>query len=123
MPRAGRPCERTPMARPPERRATFVGIGAQKTASTWLYGVLASFPQVTTSTPKELDFFSAAFDRGYEWYERHFVSPRPARHRTGCGTRQCRGLRTPLPSRSTDSNPSHNPPDSIPSNITRIAIA
>ena len=54
------------------RPATFTGIGAQKTASTWLHGVLAQLPGVSTSDPKELDFFSSTFDRGYEWYERHF---------------------------------------------------
>lgn len=53
-------------------QATFIGIGAQKTASTWLYGVLGQLPGVSVSEPKELDFFSAHFDRGYEWYERHF---------------------------------------------------
>ena len=53
---------------------TFIGIGAQKTASTWLHNALAQMPGVAVSEPKEVDFFSAAFDRGYEWYERHFAA-------------------------------------------------
>lgn len=63
-----------------ERRASFIGIGAQKTASTWLHALLAQLPGVATSEPKELDFFSHHFDRGYGWYERHFAAG-PSRHR------------------------------------------
>lgn len=66
------------MSQRQNERATFIGIGAQKTASTWLHGVLTQFDEVTTSEPKELDFFSYFFDRGYEWYERHFVAPTAA---------------------------------------------
>jgi hypothetical protein len=53
-------------------RASFVGIGAQKCASTWLYGALAQLEGVFVSDPKEVDFFSAHFNQGYEWYHRHF---------------------------------------------------
>ncbi len=53
-------------------RATFVGIGAQKCASTWLHGALAQLEGVHVSDPKEVDFFSARFNQGYEWYHRHF---------------------------------------------------
>lgn len=62
-------------------RATFIGIGAQKTASTWLYGVLQQCPDVVLSDDKEIDFFSYFFDRGYEWYERFFTKDRPSIHR------------------------------------------
>jgi hypothetical protein len=61
-----------------DTRATFVGIGAQKCASTWLYGVLQQSPDVQVSEDKEVDFFSYYFDRGYEWYERHFASDSPS---------------------------------------------
>ena len=30
-------------------------------------------PQIGVSDPKEIDFFSYYFDRGYEWYESHFA--------------------------------------------------
>ena len=56
-------------------RIDFVCIGAQKCATTWLHDVLATHPQVSMPVDaKELDFFSAKFDRGYQWYERHFES-------------------------------------------------
>jgi hypothetical protein len=62
-------------------QATFIGIGAQKCASTWAYGVFQQMPQVQVSDVKEVDFFSYYFDRGYEWYERHFASQTPVMHR------------------------------------------
>lgn len=51
---------------------TVVGIGAQKCASSWVHSVLGAHPQIGVSDPKELDFFSYYFDRGYRWYESHF---------------------------------------------------
>ena len=62
-------------------KVSFLGIGAQKSASTWLYGILGQFPEVFVSDPKELDFFSSFFDRGYEWYERHFAEGEGLQHR------------------------------------------
>lgn len=52
---------------------TFVGIGVQKCATSWLHEVLSAHDDVFTSDPKEIDFFSAFYDRGYEWYENHFA--------------------------------------------------
>ncbi|MEO1188983.1 MAG: sulfotransferase, partial [Pseudomonadota bacterium] len=49
-----------------------IGIGAQKCASSWLHAIAGSHPGIGTSDPKEVDFFSYYFDRGYRWYERHF---------------------------------------------------
>lgn len=53
-------------------RCNLIGIGAQKCATTWLHRVLEAHPRMGMSEPKELDFFSYYYDRGYEWYERHF---------------------------------------------------
>lgn len=53
-------------------RPTIIGIGAQKCASSWLHAVAGSHPEIGTSEPKEVDFFSYYFDRGYRWYESHF---------------------------------------------------
>lgn len=61
--------------------ATFIGIGAQKCASTWLHGVLDQCPDVTVADGKEVDFFSYHFDRGYEWYGRSFAAGADRRHR------------------------------------------
>lgn len=54
-------------------KPNFIGLGAQKCASSWLYQVMFDHPQVFVSTPKELDFFSAFYDRGLMWYENYFT--------------------------------------------------
>lgn len=54
-------------------KPTFIGIGAQKCASTWLYRILGEHPDVAVSVVKEVDFFSFHFDHGYQWYEQHFA--------------------------------------------------
>jgi len=61
--------------------ATFVGIGGQKCATTWLHGVLGQCPQVSLPQEKEVDFFSYYYDRGHEWYERHFDADEGHVHR------------------------------------------
>lgn len=53
-------------------KPSFIGLGAQKCASTWLHRVLAAHPAVTVPAVKEVDFFSYRFDHGYQWYERQF---------------------------------------------------
>lgn len=62
-------------------RPTYVGIGAQKCASTWLHQILAEHPQVAVPKIKEVDFFSYRYDHGYQWYERCFSSGKAARAR------------------------------------------
>lgn len=53
-------------------RPTFIGIGAQKCASSWLHRIAACHPQAGVSVEKEVDFFSYHFDHGYQWYEDRF---------------------------------------------------
>ncbi len=62
-------------------KPTYIGIGAQKCASTWLHRILAEHPEVSVPQIKELDFFSYRYDHGYQWYERCFQSDKPARAR------------------------------------------
>ena len=51
----------------------FIGIGAQKCASTWLHDVLVDHPELSVPTElKEVDYFSYHHDRGPEWYEQRF---------------------------------------------------
>lgn len=57
----------------------FVGIGAQKCASTWLYDILLDHPGVTLSCRKELDFFSYHYGRGFQWYLGQFPGLSPGR--------------------------------------------
>jgi hypothetical protein len=54
-------------------KPTFIGIGAQKCASTWLYQVLDQHPGIMMSSVKEIDFFSYHYGRGFEWYEHFFA--------------------------------------------------
>lgn len=53
---------------------SFVGIGVQKCASSWLYHILTQHPDIRMSSVKEVDFFSSFYDRGYQWYESFFES-------------------------------------------------
>jgi len=53
-------------------KPTFIGIGAQKCASSWLRDVLDDHPDVYANTRREVDFFSSSFNRGYRWYEDQF---------------------------------------------------
>ncbi|MDX9740828.1 MAG: sulfotransferase [Gammaproteobacteria bacterium] len=53
-------------------RPTFIGIGAQKCASSWLHRIAGCHPDVGVSKEKEVDFFSYHFDHGYQWYESRF---------------------------------------------------
>jgi len=54
-------------------KPTFIGIGAQKCASGWVYQVLQDHPEAVVSDPKELNFFTYYYDRGYQWYESFFA--------------------------------------------------
>jgi len=52
----------------------FIGIGAQKSGTSWAYTCLYDHPQVCAPV-KEIHFFSRPrWSEGREWYERHFVS-------------------------------------------------
>lgn len=55
-------------------KINIIGIGAQKCASTWVYGMLAEHPSVCVSEEKEVNFFSYYYDRGYHWYQQQFES-------------------------------------------------
>ena len=60
-------------------KPNFIGIGAQKCATTWVYRIVEDHPQALLSDPKELHFFSSNFDRGYQWYEQHFPQTHTAK--------------------------------------------
>lgn len=51
----------------------FIGIGAQKCATTWLFSILEAHPALSLAMPKDKDkdtrFFSYYYDRGFAWYE------------------------------------------------------
>lgn len=53
---------------------SFIGIGAQKCATTWIHANLAPHPQLFVPVSKELDFFSYNYLRGFAWYRQHFAT-------------------------------------------------
>lgn len=55
----------------------FIGIGAQKTGTSWVYACLFEHPEIC-SPVKEIHFFSRSrYIKGKEWYENHFASCEP----------------------------------------------
>ncbi len=56
------------------RRPTFLYIGAPKSGSTWIYEALRDHPSVFIPVAKELQFFDYNYERGLDWYLRHFAN-------------------------------------------------
>lgn len=50
----------------------FIGIGAQKTGTTWLYEMLSRHPGIAFPAGKEVHFWDVHFDRGLPWYDACF---------------------------------------------------
>ena len=50
----------------------FLGIGAQKAGTTWLYEMLCQHPQLAFPGGKEMHFWDAGRSRGLEWYRSCF---------------------------------------------------
>jgi hypothetical protein len=50
----------------------FLGIGAQKSGTTWLYENLSRHPQVTFPAGKEIHFWDQSYERGVSWYRSLF---------------------------------------------------
>jgi hypothetical protein len=52
---------------------TFLGIGVQRSGTTWLHTLLAGHPDVYMPTRrKEIRFFERYYDRGFDWYKTFF---------------------------------------------------
>lgn len=51
---------------------SFLICGAQKAGTTALYSALRRHPDVCMSRPKETEFFSWRYRRGWEWFGTHF---------------------------------------------------
>jgi len=50
----------------------FIGIGVQRSGTTWIYEMLKNHPQVCMSPEKEINFFNNHYGRGLEWYKKFF---------------------------------------------------
>ena len=58
---------------------SFLGIGAQRAATTWLHDCLRSHPELALPEQKEVHFFDENYDRGWQWYADQFPSPSQGR--------------------------------------------
>lgn len=60
----------------------FVGIGPQRTASTWLNEMLLRHPSIALPAGvKETKFFDDRFQKGFDWYATHFAGATPSQVR------------------------------------------
>ena len=50
----------------------FIGIGAQKSGTSWLFKNLRKHPQLYFPETKEIHFFDWYFYKGLNWYCKHF---------------------------------------------------
>lgn len=54
-------------------KPNFLGIGAQKSGTTWLYDILVKHPEVyMPHDKKEIHFFDNNYSKGREWYLKFF---------------------------------------------------
>ncbi|MEO1528402.1 MAG: sulfotransferase [Planctomycetota bacterium] len=51
----------------------FIGVGAQRCATTWLAQCLGEHPSVYCPEKKEVQYFDVYYDRGRDWYLNHFT--------------------------------------------------
>lgn len=60
------------------RGPDFIGIGAQRTGTSWIYACLVEHPEICMPR-KEINFFSRErnWSRGFDWYERIFAECPP----------------------------------------------
>ena len=52
----------------------FLGIGAQKAGTTWLYENLRRHPQMYLPNTKEIHYFDWYFYKSIHWYCKHFMA-------------------------------------------------
>lgn len=51
----------------------FIGIGAERSATSWLWTCLDEHPQICMSHPKEIHYFNKNYEEGEKWYRQHFA--------------------------------------------------
>ena len=56
----------------PDKFPDFLGIGAQKSGTTWLYANLKKHPEIYLPRKKEIHYFDWYFYKGINWYYNHF---------------------------------------------------
>lgn len=58
-------------------RPNFLYVGAAKAGSTWIEYALRDHPQVYLPPVKDIFYFDRLYDRGFDWYLRHFQKAPP----------------------------------------------
>lgn len=53
-------------------RPRFIGIGAQRAATTWVHDCLRAHPGLFLPEKKEVHYFDENYERGDDWYVSHF---------------------------------------------------
>jgi hypothetical protein len=61
----------------------FLGIGAQKAGTSWLYAMLEKHPDILFPGGKEIHFWDYYYDNGLDWYYENFLADAPATTRQG----------------------------------------
>jgi hypothetical protein len=61
----------------------FLGIGAQKAGTSWLYTQLLAHPQIRFPAGKEIHFWNREDTRDLDWYKAQFAPPENAAIRQG----------------------------------------
>lgn len=60
---------------PPAPRIDFIGVGAQRSGTSWLFNCLTQHPAISgpvAGAGKEVNFFNHHYTRGYHWYHSLF---------------------------------------------------
>lgn len=57
----------------------FIFIGPSKSASTWIYELLASHPETSLPASKDIYYFDKFYSKGLNWYLNHFKGCDPAK--------------------------------------------
>ena len=51
----------------------FLIIGSQRCGTTSLYNYLSQHPNITSASKKEIHYFDTNYDKGNNWYKKHFT--------------------------------------------------
>lgn len=50
----------------------FIGVGIQRSATTWIFECLREHPEIYLPPQKEIHFFDENFEKGLDWYKQFF---------------------------------------------------
>lgn len=53
-------------------RPNFLGVGASKSATSWVHTCMEEHPEIFVPSEKEIHFFNYNYEKGFDWYESFF---------------------------------------------------